>query len=187
MHWKLGFVFLQCDFLFMTFVRQVAQKLSTISGQQSSCSRYFVPPVPILDLRRWFCAASPCLLPALTPRCPPERGGWCPHETFQTSCGRAGELRLARTGWRTCEPMPAGGPGPLAWAASSWQSRRWRKDHGERSTRDGWKESHLVPPHCGSKERRPFLCRFLFSCLGWTECCFWERSQLKKHSSASLH
>lgn len=86
------------------------------------------------DLLWWFCAASPCLRPVLTPHCPPGQGGWCPHGTFQTSCGRGGEPRLARTGWLTCGLGPAGGPGPPSRAASSWQSQPWRRDRcGEKT------------------------------------------------------
>lgn len=79
------------------------------------------------DLLWWFCAASPCLPPVLTPHCPPGQGGWC--GTFQTSCGIGGEPRLARTGWLTCGPELAGGLGPPSWAASSWQCQPWRR-HG---------------------------------------------------------
>lgn len=88
----------------------------------------FFPSPSFSDLLWWFFAASLCLLPVLTPDCPPGQGGWCPYGTFQTSCGIGGEPRLARTGWLTCGPGPAGGPGPPSSVASSWQCQPWRRD-----------------------------------------------------------
>lgn len=88
----------------------------------------FFPFSPLSDLLWWFCAASPCLPPVLTPHCPPGQGGWCPHGTFQTSCGKGGGPRLARISWPPCGLGPAGGPGPLSWAASSWKSQPCRRN-----------------------------------------------------------
>ena len=96
----------------------------------------FFPSPSFSDLLWWFFAASLCLLPVLTPDCPPGQGGWCPYGTFQTSCGIGGEPHLARTGWPTCGPGPAGGPGPPSSAASSWQCQPWRRDGWVRVKRD---------------------------------------------------
>lgn len=99
----------------------------TIFRIQCSWAYYFFLYC-VSDLLWWFCAASPSLLPVLTPRCPPGQGGWCPHGTFQTSCGTGGGPHLARTGWLTCGLGQAGGPGLPSSAASSWQNQPWRSD-----------------------------------------------------------
>lgn len=63
------------------------------------------------------------------------RRGWCSRGTFQTSCGRGGERRWARTGWQTCGPGSAAGPAPPSWAASSCLNRPCHTEQRRRRRR----------------------------------------------------